>query len=80
LSPRLARYYFDFRDASGFTRDAEGFDLPDLAAVQWEAVLSLVDQSRGASARSFELLTDLEINIRDDAGPVMQVTFKLHPR
>lgn len=71
-------YYFDFRDANGFTRDEEGYDLPDLAAVQWEAVLSLVDQSRSAPTR--ERISDLEIYVRDDAGPVMTVTFKLHPR
>jgi hypothetical protein len=33
--------YFDFRDANGLTRDDEGYDSPDLAAMQWEAVLSL---------------------------------------
>jgi hypothetical protein len=34
-----------FRDANGFTRDEEGYDLPDLAAVQWEPVPTLVDQA-----------------------------------
>jgi hypothetical protein len=28
-------YYFDFRDAHGFIRDDDGYDLPDRAAVQW---------------------------------------------
>jgi hypothetical protein len=76
----MALYYFDFRDANGFTRDDDGYDLPDLAAVQWEAVLSLVDQSRDTSTMSLRFLNDLEIHVRDDAGPVMSVTFKYHPR
>ena len=77
---RMPLYYFDFRDANGFTRDDQGYDLPDLEAVQWEAVLSLVDQSRSASTKPSERLSDLEIYVRDAAGPVMSVTFKLHPR
>jgi hypothetical protein len=44
--------------------------------VQWEAVLSLVDRSRNFSKGSAEWLTDLAIEVRDDAGPVMQMTFK----
>lgn len=76
----MKRYYFDARDAQGHTTDEEGFELPDLAAVQWEAVLSLVDQSRGAAKQSAGLLNDLAIDVRDDAGPVMQVTFTFHPR
>jgi hypothetical protein len=76
----MRRYYFDYRDAKGVTLDEEGFDLPDLAAVQWEAVLSLVDKSRNTRTASFELLTDLAIEVRDEAGPVMQVTFKFQPR
>ena len=50
------------------TVDDEGFELPDLAAVQWEAVLSLVDQSRRTAKGSIEWLTDLVIDVRDDAG------------
>jgi hypothetical protein len=76
----MARYYFDYRDDKGFSVDDEGFELPDLAAVQWEAVLSLVDQSRRTAKGSMEGLTDLVIDVRDDAGPVMQVAFKLYPR
>ncbi len=45
----MTRYYFDIRDAEGVTIDVEGYELPDLAAVQWEAALSLIDQSRGTS-------------------------------
>lgn len=76
----MRRYYFDLRDAKGLIVDDEGYEFPDLAAVQWEAVLSLVDRSRDTSNGSVELRTDLEIEVRDDAGPVMQMSFKLHPR
>ena len=76
----MTLYYFDFRDANGLTRDDEGYDLPDLAAAQWEAVLSLVEQSRKTSTTFPEFLNDLEIDVRDDTGPVMKVTFKYFPR
>lgn len=76
----MRRYYFDLRDAKGLIVDDEGYELSDLAAVQWEAVLSLVDRSRDTSNGSVELQTDMEIEVRDDAGPVMQMTFKYHPR
>lgn len=76
----MRRYYFDLRDARGLIVDDEGYELSDLAAVQWEAVLSLVDRSRDTANGSVELQTDLEIEVRDDAGPVMQMTFKYHPR
>jgi hypothetical protein len=76
----MTRYYFDIRDAEGVAIDVEGYELPDLAAVQWEAALSLIDQSRGTSKEPTDLLTDLAIDVRDDAGPVMQVTFKFYPR
>jgi hypothetical protein len=76
----MRRYYFDLRDAAGLIVDDDGYELPDLAAVQWEAVLSLVDRSRDTSDGIVQLRTDLEIEVRDDAGPVMQMTFKFHPR
>ena len=47
--------------------------------MQWEAVLSLVDQSRVTTKGSIELLTDLAIEVRDESGPIMQVNFKFHP-
>jgi hypothetical protein len=72
----MTRYYFDLRDANGLSVDDEGYEFPDLASVQWEAVLSLVDRSRNFSKGSAEWLTDLAIEVRDDAGPVMQMTFK----
>ena len=74
----MTRYYFDLRDRDGFIIDDEGFELPDIEAVQREAVLSLADQGRGAAEKAIGSLTDLAIEVRDDAGPVMQVSFNLH--
>lgn len=36
----MARYYFDLRDGDEVAVDDEGFELPDLKAVQREAVRS----------------------------------------
>lgn len=47
----MTRYYFDLRDRDGFIIDDEGFDLPDIEAVQREAVLS-ADHGRGASEKA----------------------------
>jgi hypothetical protein len=74
----MTRYYFDLRDRDGFIIDDEGFDLPDIEAVQREAVLSLADHGRSASEEAIGSLADLAIEVRDDAGPVMQVSFNLH--
>jgi hypothetical protein len=48
----MTRYYFDLRDRDGFILDDEGFDLPDIEAVQREAVLSLADHGRGAPEKA----------------------------
>jgi hypothetical protein len=74
----MTHYYFDLRDKDGFTIDDEGFELPDLEAVQREAVLSLADHSRDAAEKAIGCLTELAIAVRDDAGPVMEVTLNFH--
>jgi hypothetical protein len=74
----MTRYYFDLRDRDGFIIDDEGFELPDIEAAQREAVLSLADHGRGSYEKAIGSLTDLAIEVRDDAGPVMQVSFNLH--
>lgn len=74
----MTRYYFDLRDRDGFIIDDEGFELPDIEAVQKEAVLSLADHGRDAAAKTIGSLTDLAIEVRDDDGQVMQVSFNLH--
>ena len=72
----MARYYFDLRDGDELAVDDEGFELPDLEAVQREAVRSLGDLTRDAAGESICDLADMAIEVRDDDGPVMQVMFR----
>jgi len=74
----MDRYYFDVRDSDENIRDEEGYELPSLEAVQREAVLSLADGSRDVAERAIGSLTELAIDVRDESGPVMQVTFSFH--
>jgi hypothetical protein len=71
----MTHYYFDLRDKDGFTIDDEGFEVSDLEAVQREAVLSLPDHSRDAAEKAIGCLTEMAVAVRDDAGPVMEVSF-----
>jgi hypothetical protein len=75
----MARYYFDLRDGDELAVDDEGFELPDLEAVQREAVLSLCDGTRDAVEKATRVLTNMAIEVRDDVGPVMQVMFRFQP-
>ncbi|WP_371817848.1 hypothetical protein [Bradyrhizobium sp. CCBAU 53421] len=38
---KMERYYFDLRDGCGLAIDEEGLEMPNLAAVQEEAVRAL---------------------------------------
>jgi hypothetical protein len=69
-------YYFDLHDGDEIVLDEEGMELRDLAAVQEEAARALAGLSWDAvrnftGARSHRMAID----VRDDAGPVMQVRF-----
>jgi hypothetical protein len=44
----MKRYYFDLRDGDYLAADEEGTELPDTAAVQEEAALSLAGMARDA--------------------------------
>ena len=68
------RYYFDLRDADGITIDEEGIDLPSLQRVQEEAARSLADMARDAQ-RFDGSAHEMAIEVRDEAGPVLQVRF-----
>jgi hypothetical protein len=73
----MPRYYFDLLDGDVLASDEEGLLLPNLQAAQAEAARSLADMARDA----VENLTatpdkrDMAIEVRDAAGPVMQVKF-----
>jgi hypothetical protein len=72
----MALYYFDLHDGDEIVPDEEGMELRDLAAVQEEAARALAGLSWDA-VRNFTGTQShrMAIEVRDDAGPVMQVKF-----
>jgi hypothetical protein len=75
----MQRYYFDLRDGDGLFVDDEGIVLQDLQAVQEEAARSLADRARdtvrGSAGAEVDALTQMSIEVHDDAGPLMRVKF-----
>jgi hypothetical protein len=72
----MRRYFFDLRIGNELGEDNEGALLPDLEAVQKEALRTLADAAK-------ELLgfpTAVAIEVRDEDGPVMQarVVFEIN--
>lgn len=74
----MGRYYFDLRDSKGLAVDEEGLELQDLAAVQEEAALSLVDAARDGLRRSDGELDEVSIEVRTEAGLFMRVNFSFN--
>ena len=73
----MPRYYFDFMDSGGLLVDDEGRELGDLQAVQTEAARSLIDMARDSLLDADAGLIDrIAVQVRDDAGPVMNVRFR----
>jgi hypothetical protein len=73
----MPRYYFDVRNDQAISLDEEGLELLDVEAVQGEAARALADMARDAAnerARN-ALAQRMAIEVRDDAGPVLQVSF-----
>ena len=75
----MKRYYFDIRDGDGFAPDEEGLELPDIEAAQQEAALSLADLSRDAVRMLRRNARLMQIEVRDDNGPVLQAKFVFAP-
>jgi hypothetical protein len=72
----MRRYYFDLRDGDVLVVDEEGLELLDIGAVQDEAARALAGfawEAARCSAGSDS--HSLAIEVRDDAGPVMNVRF-----
>jgi hypothetical protein len=70
----MRRYYFDTRDYRGLSTDEEGVECPDLEAVQDEAVRALAEMSKDTvRSATLDPAHEMSIEVRDDAGPVMQV-------
>jgi len=80
-APPMPRYYFDMREGDEIAPDEEGMELNTMQAVQEEAARSLADMARDAIRGSPNGAEHrMSIDVRDDAGPVMQVkfTFEVH--
>jgi hypothetical protein len=74
--PQMPRYYFDMREGDEIAPDEEGMELRTIEAVQEEAARSLADMARDAIRRSADDAEQrMSIEVRDEAGPVMQVKF-----
>ena len=74
-SEAMKRYYFDMRDGDSFAADEEGLGLPDIEAAQEEAALSLADMARDAVRIPRRNAHFMQIEVRDDSGPVLQAKF-----
>jgi hypothetical protein len=74
----MHRYYFDLRDDRGLFVDDEGLHCRDLKAVQIEAARTLADMARDAvHATTNPPPHMMSIEVRDDGGPVMQISFTI---
>jgi hypothetical protein len=76
-------YYFDVRNGDRLAIDQEGYMLPNIARVQYEAKRSLVDMGRDAvRSPTYDVskIERLAIEVRNEAGPVLQVklTFEVN--
>jgi hypothetical protein len=72
----MRRYFFDVRDGEGIIPDEEGMELPTLDAVQDEATHALADMARDkVRSTNGDGARHLNIQVRDDNGPVMRAKF-----
>jgi hypothetical protein len=77
----MPRYYFDMREDGELAVDDDGMELRDIVAVQEEAARSLADMARDAVRRNASRRNassvghDMAIEVRDAAGPILQVKF-----
>jgi hypothetical protein len=75
----MVRYYFDLKDSGGLLAvDDEGLELKDIQAAQEEAALSLADAARDCLRTSDDALTQMMVEVRTDAGPLMHVNFSFN--
>jgi hypothetical protein len=71
------RYFFDIRDGDEIAVDEEGMILATVQAVQEEAARSLagIAQDAVCGSASQGIGHHMAIEVRDEAGPVLQATF-----
>ena len=74
----MPHYYFDVRHGDHLIVDEDGFKLPNIAGVQYEATRSLMELGQDAvrSAGYDACKTErMAIEVRNEAGPVLQANF-----
>ena len=74
----MPRYYFDFRDGDNLSFDDEGMELSSIASVQEEAEKTLAEMARDAVRSSKHDGSNnrrMSVDVRNDAGLVLQVKF-----
>jgi hypothetical protein len=72
------RYYFDVREGDDISPDDEGMKLASLEAVETEAARALTEMARDTvRSRLDGSGHQMTIDVRDDDGPILQVTFTL---
>jgi hypothetical protein len=73
----MGLYFFDMRVGAELLADEDGLELPNLKAVQIEAARSLGDLAQHALWTKAESILGhrMAIEVRDGAGPVLQVRF-----
>ena len=64
----MHRYFFDIRVGDDLADDEEGVDLPNVDAVQKEALRVLADMARDL----IQFPASMAVEVRDDDGPVMR--------
>ncbi|MBP2434041.1 DUF6894 family protein [Bradyrhizobium elkanii] len=69
----MPRFYFDLYDGEAMALDEEGLELQSVQAAQAEAAKSLADLARDAIHSTSAKPHDMTIDVRDEAGPIMQV-------
>ena len=75
----MTQYFFDFRSSGVISTDDEGQELPDVEAAHREAVEALADALQDLILEG-EIDQRIIIDVRDDLGPVLQVTAVLGSR
>jgi hypothetical protein len=78
----MPRYYFDMREGDEIAPDEEGMELDTLEEVQEEAARTLADMAKDGirGGRTNGARGPMSIEVRDAAGPVLQVKFTLEVR
>jgi hypothetical protein len=77
----MRRYYFDLVDGLDVSPDEEGMELPDVQSAQEEAALALAGLVKEMRLNRPQVgLPEIAIDVRDNAGFVMRVSFEFANR